>query len=71
MLKEAAPGRDQRTGGDPQNVNGASLFQTGAGSSASSLTPDDILDILRWTDDEYTAVSHHSSGVRSAPRRPS
>jgi hypothetical protein len=62
MPREPAPGPDQRTGGDPQNANAFSLVQPDVGSSASRLTPDEILDILGWADGEYTAVCHQPVG---------
>lgn len=58
MLQQAAPGPDQRTGGDPQNVNGASVFHPAVGTSASSLTLADILDTLGRDEGEYTAICH-------------
>ena len=62
VLKEVAPGTGQRTGGDPPDVNGSSLIQTGV--AGTRLTLDEVLDILGWRDEEYTAVCHRFAGGR-------
>ncbi len=60
MLKEAAPGPDQRTEGNPRNANGPSLLY--GGGCSLRLTLDDILEILGWTDEEHAAVCHKPIG---------
>jgi hypothetical protein len=60
MLKDVAPGPDQRTGGDPQNVNGSSLVETGVVSSRLMLG--EVLDVLGRVDGEHVAICHKVCG---------
>lgn len=57
-MTSEAPGRDKRTGGDPQNADTSSVGEPSRDSEFPRRTLDDVLDCLGWANGEHTAVCH-------------